>query len=340
MHDGAPDGGYSITGGYVYRGPIGELQGTYFFSDYISNQIWSFRFDGANKTEFINRTAELSPDVGSIEFISSFGEDAFGNLYIVDLGGEVFKIVCNSPPRSDFEGDCDVGLTDFAMFALAWSTQLGDAQWNPKYDISEPSDGIIDFNDLDVFFDEWLRGNPPSQASNPNPANGATNVDPNSELSWTADSDALSHDVYFGTSITPPFIVNQTDTIFDPGTMVYNNTYYWRIDVVNGWGTATGTVWNFTTIYLQASNPNPPDGAGIGSVDADLSWTAGLDAISHDVYFGTSSTPPFIQNQSATTFDPGTMTMGTTYYWRIDEVGTSGTTTGTVWRFTILGPPP
>jgi glucose/arabinose dehydrogenase len=339
-HVSAPDGGYSITGGYVYRGPIAELQGTYFFADYVTDQIWSFRFDGANKTEFINRTAELSPDVGSIDSISSFGEDAFGNLYIVDLGGEVFKIVCNPAPRGDFEGDCGVGITDFAMFALAWSTQPGDALWNPKYDISDPSDNIINFKDADVFFDEWLTGNPPSQASNPNPANGAMEVDPNADLSWAAFK-ATSHDVFFGTSIPPPFIGNQTDTTFDPGTMVHNSTYYWRIDAVNGWGIATGTVWGFVTIpnYLQASNPNPSDDAGISSVDADLSWTAGLGATSHDVYFGTSSTPPFIQNQSATTYDPGTMAFGTTYYWRIDEVGTSGTTTGMVWRFTILGPP-
>jgi hypothetical protein len=71
-----------------------------------------------------------------------------------------------------------------------------------------------------------------------------------------------------------------------------------------------------------------------------LSWTAGAFAESHDVYFGTSSTPPFIQNQIATTFEAGTMTIGTTYYWRIDEVGAYGTTTGEVWRFTTAGPPP
>jgi parallel beta-helix repeat protein len=46
----------------------------------------------------------------------------------------------------------------------------------------------------------------------------------------------------------------------------------------------------------QASNPNPADGAEYVSTDADLNWTAGLYTTSHDVYFGTSSTPPFIRN--------------------------------------------
>ena len=156
LHSGAPDGGFSITGGYVYRGRITELRGIYFFADYVSNQIWSFRFDGTNKTEFMNRTTQLSPDVGSVGSISSFGEDAAGNLYIVDLSGEVFKIVCEPTFTGDFDEDCDVDMADFAMLALAWLTQPGDAKWNPAYDISNPNDGIIDMLDLDAFIDNWL----------------------------------------------------------------------------------------------------------------------------------------------------------------------------------------
>jgi glucose/arabinose dehydrogenase len=38
-HVGAPDGGFSITGGYVYRGPIAVLQGVYLFADYVSGQV-------------------------------------------------------------------------------------------------------------------------------------------------------------------------------------------------------------------------------------------------------------------------------------------------------------
>jgi len=85
----------SISGGYVYRGSaIPDIQGRYFFADYCSEQIWSFLYDGNNLTELTDRTAELAPGGGlSIDDISSFGEDAFGELYIVDIGGEVFKIV-------------------------------------------------------------------------------------------------------------------------------------------------------------------------------------------------------------------------------------------------------
>ncbi len=87
--------GASITGGYVYRGPIRDLRGTYFFGDYIRARIWSMRYDGATILEFQERTAELDPPgVLNIRGISSFAEDAEHNLYVLDwTHGEVFKIV-------------------------------------------------------------------------------------------------------------------------------------------------------------------------------------------------------------------------------------------------------
>ena len=101
-----PPGSQSVTGGYVYRGPIPGLQGLYFFADFETQQIWSFRFDGSdvgdfdgmNVTDFTERTGDLTPDVGSIDLVTGFGEDAAGNLYIVDHGvvsgeGEVFRVV-------------------------------------------------------------------------------------------------------------------------------------------------------------------------------------------------------------------------------------------------------
>lgn len=96
----------SITGGYVYRGcAMPDMHGIYFFADYCSNRIKSFRYDGTTITEFTDRTTELDPPgTLSITTVSSFGEDARGELYICDLsGGEVFRIIpvtatpdCNS----------------------------------------------------------------------------------------------------------------------------------------------------------------------------------------------------------------------------------------------------
>jgi hypothetical protein len=88
----------------------------------------------------------------------------------------------------------------------------------------------------------------------------------------------------------------------------------------------------------QATNPNPLDTAIDVDVDADLSWTAGTGAASHDVYFGTTNPPAFQTQQTGTTYDPGTMANSTTYYWQIGEVNDCGTTAGVVWSFTTAAP--
>jgi len=179
---------------------------------------------------------------------------------------------------------------------------------------------------------------PPGKASNPSPANEATDVSTTADLSWTAGSGADSHDVYFGTTSPGDSKGNQAETTYDPGTMTDDTTYYWRIDEVNTQGTTTGDVWSFTTILeappSKATNPSPANSATGVSVAADLSWTAGSGATSHDVYFGTTSPGDSKGNQTETTYDPGTMSYDTTYYWRIDEKNAYGTTTGDVWSFT------
>jgi len=86
--------GQSITGGYVYRGPDADLNGTYFYADFVQSKIFSFRFDGTTITQAQERTGQLHNAMGggTIDSISSFAEDGFGNLYVIDYGGEVFLI--------------------------------------------------------------------------------------------------------------------------------------------------------------------------------------------------------------------------------------------------------
>lgn len=87
--------GCSVTGGYVYRGKaIPSLQGTYFFADYCSGNIWSFREKNGEAVGFQNRTEEINLDHNaSMHFISSFGEDNKGELYIVDYNGAIYKLI-------------------------------------------------------------------------------------------------------------------------------------------------------------------------------------------------------------------------------------------------------
>lgn len=81
------DGGHcAVTAGYVYRGPaIPSLQGAYLFGDFCSGVVWTLRPDGDG---FAMRRVLDTP-----HNISSFGEDEAGEVYVVDHGGDVLKVV-------------------------------------------------------------------------------------------------------------------------------------------------------------------------------------------------------------------------------------------------------
>jgi len=93
------------------------------------------------------------------------------------------------------------------------------------------------------------------------------------------------------------------------------------------------------------SNPSPSNHATGVSIYAYLSWSGGDpdagDTVTYDVYFGVSPSPPLVSSgQSATTYDPGILSYGTKYYWKIvakDNYGAS--TTGPIWDFTTQSAP-
>jgi hypothetical protein len=104
-----------------------------------------------------------------------------------------------------------------------------------------------------------------------------------------------------------------------------------------------------------AYSPQPPDDSMLGETSVTLSWFPGDSAVSHDVYFGESfedveagTADTFQGNQLSTSFVvglpgypyPDGLVLGTTYYWRIDEIETNGRTIqrGDVWCFTIVPP--
>ncbi|MEL6212844.1 MAG: PQQ-dependent sugar dehydrogenase [Pseudomonadota bacterium] len=97
-HGSGPREGNVVTGGYVYRGPVLPLQGFYIFGDFDTANIWAI--DTASiaqgttilSSAFTILTDTFAPDVGSIDMISSFGEDDDGNLFVVDIGGEIFMV--------------------------------------------------------------------------------------------------------------------------------------------------------------------------------------------------------------------------------------------------------
>jgi glucose/arabinose dehydrogenase len=81
--------GCAVTGGYVYRGgAIPSLAGHYLYGDYCSGTVWSFRYLNGQAVDRRER-----PDLFPNGNISSFGQDGAGELYIVTLGGTIYRIV-------------------------------------------------------------------------------------------------------------------------------------------------------------------------------------------------------------------------------------------------------
>lgn len=81
--------GLSITGGYVYRGAeIPELDGTYFYSDWVQQWIKGFKYVDGEVTQARDWTQDLGGPVGSI---TSFGLDGHGELYVTTYEGGVYK---------------------------------------------------------------------------------------------------------------------------------------------------------------------------------------------------------------------------------------------------------
>ena len=81
--------GCSVTGGYVYRGNQYWLVGGYLFGDFCSGRIWALRAHGAG-----TQSPVLMADTALS--ISSFAEGQDGSLYVVDIGGDVWKVIAQA----------------------------------------------------------------------------------------------------------------------------------------------------------------------------------------------------------------------------------------------------
>ena len=124
---------------------------------------------------------------------------------------------------------------------------------------------------IDMGADEVIYNNqPPYPPSNPYPENGTLDVSVNTDLSWTGgDPDQynqVTYDVYFGiTSLPTKVEANQSATTYNPGTLNYETTYYWKIVAWDNHGASnTSELWDFTT----EDEPPIPD----LDCDGSLSW--------------------------------------------------------------------
>ncbi len=117
-----------------------------------------------------------------------------------------------------------------------------------------------------------------------------------------------------------------------------------RIHINSNWGGKTQyglAEVQFSYIPLAAREPDPGIDATDVPLDATLSWRPGREAAAHQVHFGTDSSAvadgaALVDTVADPTYGVGPLSLGTTYYWKIDEVNdaTTGVWSGPVWNFT------
>ncbi|MCD6236791.1 MAG: hypothetical protein J7K13_02410, partial [Thermoplasmata archaeon] len=205
------------------------------------------------------------------------------------------------------------------------------------------------------FTTEPFVNHPPDVPHSPSPENNATNVSTNTTLSWYCsdpDGDDVAHDVYFGTSNPPPKASsNQSSTNYDPGTLNYSTTYYWRIVAWDEHGDkTTGPVWHFTTESPpinhppdKPSNPSPANNSKNISINPILSvLVTDPDGDLLDVHFYNAlddsliGTVDNVPNGSVATIHWNGLDYNQTYQWYVIVNDSEFEVKSDTWNFGII----
>jgi hypothetical protein len=342
-------GGTLEIGSYIWWGDGQDSHGT-------------FNMSGGTIT--VGSEFELGWGGGTGTWIMTGGTITCGELIVPTGSGTAGQLYLNG-------GTVNVGSTGLEMNANGLIDVAGGSLVFDG-DLTEQINGLIEAEQITFFgggglpsldYDvrnlgkTTLTARVTGKAYNPVPADGSYHEDTWASLGWSAAESAVSHDVYFGENYdnvsdgTGDTFVGNQPAIFlvvgfpgfpYPDGLTPGTTYYWRIDEVEADSTIRkGEIWSFTVPPKTAYNPDPVDGAESIDPDVVLEWTVGFGAKLHTVYFGDNFDD--VNNasgglpQGPTTYTPGPLALGNTYYWRIDEFDAIATYKGDIWSFTTQG---
>jgi hypothetical protein len=230
-------------------------------------------------------------------------------------------------------------VTDQLDSNLDWSTfKLGEVEFDNQTvtDLAGKASGSVDVAQTSSTMKVRI-------VANVSKAGVATwylrTVDPSTNDGWPADP-------YAG--FLPPndsthrgeghvtFTVNAKSGVA-PGTKITNDA---SIVFDTNAPIATNEVFNTITDGKPglATGPSPADNSTTATLAASLSWSAADLATTYNVYLwldgDAAPATPTQSGRTSTFIDPGALTDGATYHWRVDSINDNGVTTGTTWTFT------
>ncbi len=231
--------------------------------------LWSFTTES---TPVPNAPTDLEVTSYSTNSISmswtdnSSDEDEFEIARSKD--GVYFPKTENLPPNTDHYTDLNLSSNTVYYYKVRAHNSGGYSGWSNVASVRTAFDNLQ-----------------PNKPSNPTPFNGAASVSTTTNLSWQCsdpNGDALTYDVYFGTTANPLLLAsNVTSTNYDPGSLSYSTKYYWKIVAKDGKGGVTsGDAWSFTTATQS----------GTGTISGKV------DVYTGESGFITSSSKPVLTN--------------------------------------------
>ena len=164
-----------------------------------------------------------------------------------------------------------------------------------------------------------------SQQPPTSPTTFSVDVTTGAGCSWSANSDSDFITITSGASGTGNGTVNLQLTAYEGAI---------RTGIISVAGRVLSITQTGANSLGLPSGPSPANGSVGAPVTPTLTWTASSGATSYDIYFGTSPTPPLVTNTTSTSYAPGTLVPGITYYWIVVAENSGGTNNSPVWSFT------
>jgi len=243
-------------------------------------------------------------------------------------------------------------------FRIAYDLNNTGRTYDGMMDDVRIYDRALSADDIQALMDN--PGGTVTQALAPSPADGVIIDSTWVNLTWTPGDLATSHQIYIADNYDDvdsgaegAFQGKQATTTFTlgfpgfaiPDGLVPGRTYYWRIDEVNDTEPESpwkGSIWSFSVRPKTAWHPVPADGSLFVEPDTSLTWDPGVGGALYYVYFGDNfedvNSATDAATITATTYEPGQLEQGKTYYWRVDSSDVLTVHRGKVWSFTATAP--
>jgi hypothetical protein len=310
--DPSEDGELSVSAWIKWEGLNGNWQGIAGKSFEYGQRRWIFQLRasdgmiqwGGSDSDNLHIFSTVAPEIGQWQHVAGTCDGSYSKVYI---NGE---IVGEGPGGFSPDSAVEANVT------------LGFGEDRDDYD--ESFNGLMDeiyiysrtLSDHQIM--NLTRSIPLTsftKAINDNPKNGAIGVPQDTALGWKPGTNAVTHDVYFGTVFDdvneasrdndPNGVLvsqNQTETTYEPpGLLEFGQSYYWRVDEFNDLDPNSpwkGDVWSFKVInyfivddFESYNDLNPTDP---NSNRIFLTWLDGLDQPTNGAIVGYAE-PPFAE---------------------------------------------